>query len=454
MTNPQFYIPLSSGLNALVLSVAIIVLWLRHRQRHILWLGSSFLLLGFAMTAFPLLSGGLAEMWRAFLGPAILVSSMILLAGGCIGQAGRQVWGGWLLLSGTAYLGGVLIVVKVFQVHSVTFNPSLFGIVYLVISYFFFASYRGPIDFFLAILFVIRAGLMLPWFWLDWPARHLIQAIDPGMMLAIGLALIINQLSLANRQLARQAIELSELNRQIRQKHEAALLANKAKTDFLANMSHELRTPLNAIIGFADMIANRVFGSNVDRYVDYGGDIRSAGNHLHRIINDVLDMSRIEAGRTEVHPEKVDIRCVLDSALTLTRHQGDTRKIGVDVDIDDGAAEIETDPQLLKQVLINLLSNAFKFTADGGHVGVSVSTAGGRIEFRVSDDGVGIPASDLENIFQPFGVTGVVEARTHGGIGLGLSITSKLVHLLKGEIGIESEVGRGTTVRFSLPRIS
>lgn len=452
MNDPQIFVPLMSGMNGLVLSVAIIVLWFRHRQKHILWLGLSFLLLGLALATTALVSGTTAEPWRNFVGPLTVVASMVLLAGGCIGQTGRQISGHILLLIGAGYLGGILIVAEIYQVHTISFHPSLFGIVYIVISYYYFANYRGPADFFLAILFVIRAGMMLPWFWLEWSARHLIQSMDPVMMLAIGLALIVNQLSLANRQLARQAIELAELNRQIRQKHEAALFANKAKSDFLANMSHELRTPLNAIIGFADMISSRIFGDTTERYVEYGKDIGNAGNHLLRIINDVLDMSRIEAGRTEVHPAKVSVPEIVDSALNLTRHQGGAKEIAIAVEIAETAGEITTDPQLLKQVLINLLSNAFKFTTDGGSVGIRVLDSSGRLEFRVSDNGKGIAPADLENIFQPFGVAGTVEARTHGGIGLGLSITAKLVHLLNGEIGISSELGEGTTVSFRLPR--
>ncbi len=233
---------------------------------------------------------------------------------------------------------------------------------------------------------------------------------------------------------------------------EAAAAADSAKTKFLSHMSHELRTPLNAIIGFAEMLSSELFGPlGNDRYRGYSQDIGASARYLLDIINDLLDLSRIEAGRYTLSLEGIETEEVIAEALTISGASS-RKSIAVDVDIDPGCALIRADRRALKQVLVNLLSNSLKFTPDGGHVRVSARTVpmGGHA-IEVSDNGCGIAAHQLEGIFQPFQQQEYGETRPGGGVGLGLLISRGLVKLHGGDLSIESKVGAGTVVRLSLP---
>ncbi len=228
--------------------------------------------------------------------------------------------------------------------------------------------------------------------------------------------------------------------------------ANQAKSEFLANMSHELRTPLNAINGFSEIMAAELFGPLGDeRYKGYAHDIHNSGQHLLSLINDILDMAKIEAGKMTLHYEPVSLQEVCDDAVRLMRGRVEEAGLTLSVEADDVPA-IEADQRGLKQVLLNLISNAVKFTPEGGAVVVALSRKGDdRVAVAVADTGIGIAAEDLARLAQPFEQVESQHSKTTQGTGLGLSLTKALIEMHGGRLAIESEPGRGTIVSFDLP---
>jgi signal transduction histidine kinase len=229
--------------------------------------------------------------------------------------------------------------------------------------------------------------------------------------------------------------------------------ANRAKSEFLANMSHELRTPLNAIIGFSDILRQQLFGPvGNDRYADYVKDINDSGQHLLAIINDILDLAKAEAGKLALHESELDIRNPLEDAVRMCR--GRAAIAGVDLSFATAGSPIfaYVDERLLRQIVLNLLTNAVKFTKEHGKVTLSASSNPERgIFIRVADTGIGIAPEDISRVIRPFEQVETVLSRHHGGTGLGLPLTSKLTELHGGQLTIESQVGRGTTVTVWLP---
>jgi signal transduction histidine kinase len=246
--------------------------------------------------------------------------------------------------------------------------------------------------------------------------------------------------------------ELKKHEDALRPKKEWAERANSHKLEFLATMSHELRTPLNAIMGFSDILQRELFGELGDtRYRDYAGDIFTSGQHLLDLINDVLDLSRIEAGQYEMTFTEVDIADVVQSSTDVLKELAKSKGLHVHVSIQAGLPPIRADHRATRQVLLNLLSNAIKFTPSGGEVRVEVSlNHHNGIDITVSDTGVGIAAEDMELILMPFAQLASNGLANEGGTGLGLSIVNSLIELQGGILQIDSEVGEGTqvTVRF------
>lgn len=228
--------------------------------------------------------------------------------------------------------------------------------------------------------------------------------------------------------------------------------ASKAKSQFLATMSHELRTPLNAIIGFSEMIAQEdVLGLDVARRKEYAQLINDSGQHLLSVVNGILDMSKMESGNFEISPEPFAPRPALLNCCNLVALKA--REVGVDLvtRVPDDLPIVNGDPRAFKQIVLNLVSNAIKFTERGGKVTVSASAEGSRLVLRVSDTGVGIAADDLKRIGDPFFQAGKTYQRRHEGTGLGLSIVKGLVGLHHGEMNVESKVDEGTIVSVALP---
>ena len=225
---------------------------------------------------------------------------------------------------------------------------------------------------------------------------------------------------------------------------------NAGKSRFLANMSHELRTPLNAVIGFSDIMRMRLFGPLPERYAEYAQLIHESGGHLLELINDVLDMSKIEAARYELHREVFDAREPISAALRLVRLQAHEAEIALRGVLPEEDLTVDADRRALKQITLNLLSNALKFTPSKGAVTLTLARHGSTLELSVSDTGVGVAAEDLERLGRPFEQAGDVGARAMGS-GLGLSLVKAFARLHGGDMSIESVLGEGTAVTVRLP---
>jgi PAS domain S-box-containing protein len=252
--------------------------------------------------------------------------------------------------------------------------------------------------------------------------------------------------------IVRDITERTRLETELRGAKVQAEEANRAKSEFLANMSHELRTPLNAVIGFADVLKNQMFGALDPRYADYARDIHSSGQHLLNLINDVLDLSKAEAGHLALRDELVDVAEMIDTCRRLVAAQAAARAIAIETTVAPGAEFIRADDTRLRQVVLNLVSNAVKFTPDGGRVAIDAFDDGrGAMVLRVSDTGIGIAGEDVAKVLAPFGQVESALSRTVPGTGLGLPLTKHLVELHGGSLAIESELGKGTVVTVRLP---
>jgi two-component system cell cycle sensor histidine kinase PleC len=265
------------------------------------------------------------------------------------------------------------------------------------------------------------------------------------------------QLQSAVAKLEENAAELAELAAKYQAETVRAEGANQAKSEFLANMSHELRTPLNAINGFSEMMSEEMFGPIGDRrYKEYAKDILSSGRHLLSLINDILDMSKIEAGKMSLHPEPMQPGEVIDDAVRLIRNRAETAGLSLMVVVAEDAPVVDADYRAVKQILLNLLSNALKFTPRGGRITLTVDRLRPEdgfdgIRMAVTDTGVGIAEADLARLAKPFEQVESQHSKTTQGTGLGLALTKSLVEMHGGALEMKSKPGQGTTVSFTLP---
>ena len=227
-------------------------------------------------------------------------------------------------------------------------------------------------------------------------------------------------------------------------------LASTHKSEFLASMSHELRTPLNAVLGFSEVLLERMFGEINERQEEYLRDIHGSGQHLLELLNEILDLSKVEAGRMQLEYSSFDLRSLLELATSMLRERAALHGIDLRVETDTDVGSVYSDELRLKQVLLNLVTNAVKFTGDGGSVVVRAERDGGEIRISVTDTGIGVPEADRERIFESFQQGGRGSSREEG-TGLGLTLSRRIVELLGGRMWLDSEVGRGSTFGFSLP---
>src|SRR5499433_741786 len=246
------------------------------------------------------------------------------------------------------------------------------------------------------------------------------------------------------------AIQNARLFREIEDKSRQLEVASQHKSEFLANMSHELRTPLNAIIGFSEVLSERMFGELNEKQEEYLEDIYASGTHLLSLINDILDLSKIEAGRMELELTAFDLPTAIENALMLVRERAGRRSIVLHTNIDTRLGQIQADERKVRQVVLNLLSNAIKFTPEGGRIDVAAVPKVGSVEVSVSDTGIGIAPEDQDKVFEEFRQVGTAAKKVEG-TGLGLTLCRKFVELHGGRIWVKSQEGVGSTFTFTIP---
>jgi signal transduction histidine kinase len=311
-------------------------------------------------------------------------------------------------------------------------------------------SYASRRNLFVGVAVGVIAAALLLGFVLSWSLIGSIQRIDTRLA-ATASGDFSGHLDVENRdELGALAANVNRMNDELRRLYTELEEASRHKSEFLANMSHELRTPLNAIIGFSQVLREEMFGEVNEKQAEYLDDIISSGNHLLSLINDVLDLSKVEAGQVELEVRPFSLRNALERGVVMLRERATEDGVQVELAADPGVDVVEGDERRIKQVIFNLLSNAVKFTPAGGAVGVSVARVNGEVEISVADTGPGIAPEDHQRIFEEFqqAETGVDQGE---GTGLGLALSKRLVELHGGRIWIESDLGKGSTFVFTLP---
>jgi two-component system cell cycle sensor histidine kinase PleC len=264
------------------------------------------------------------------------------------------------------------------------------------------------------------------------------------------LLMHVTDLKASRQKLEAQAQQLADLAERYLEQKAAAESANRAKSEFLANMSHELRTPLNAIIGFSEIMENEMFGPLCDKYTDYVRDIRSSGGYLLGIIDDVLDMSRIESGKMRLERSEISLGPVLDEAIRKVQPELERKQLSFTLE-GPTATHIDADPHALYQILGNLLDNAVKFTPEGGRIAVRTRHVPGALNIFIEDTGIGIPKEKIDRVGRPFEQVEGDLVRSYKGSGLGLAIARSLTELHGGSLRLRSAIGAGTIVMVHLP---
>jgi signal transduction histidine kinase len=285
---------------------------------------------------------------------------------------------------------------------------------------------------------------------LSWSLIVPIQQIDDRLA-AVASGDFSGRVEVENRdELGALGANVNRMNEELRRLYTELEAASQHKSEFLANMSHELRTPLNAIIGFSQVLRDEMVGSVNEKQAEYLDDIISSGNHLLSLINDVLDLSKVEAGQVELDVHPFSLREALERGVVMVRERATEDGVRVGFTADPEVDVVDGDERRIKQVIFNLLSNAVKFTPAGGEVDVSATRANGEVRVAVADTGPGIAPEDFERIFEEFQQT-EAGGEHHEGTGLGLALSKRFVELHGGRIWLESEVGRGSTFTFALP---
>jgi signal transduction histidine kinase len=295
-----------------------------------------------------------------------------------------------------------------------------------------------------SLVLALVLGLLLSWSVVD-PLRRTEERLTE-----IGAGDFTGRLEIANRdEIGSLAAKVNRTSDELQRVYRELELTSEHKSQFLATMSHELRTPLNAIIGFSEVLHEQMFGELNERQLAYVDDVLEAGKHLLSLINDVLDLAKIEAGRTDLELSSVAIPEILSSAVSMLSERAGSGGIALAFDTEPKEITITADERRVRQIVFNLVSNAVKFTPSGGHVDISALAQDGRVEVAVTDTGPGIRPEDIETIFEEFEQSAA--GHQAEGTGLGLPLSRKLVELHGGRLWVESEPGKGSTFRFTLP---
>jgi len=311
-------------------------------------------------------------------------------------------------------------------------------------------SYESSRNLFIAVsagsvVLALALGLLLSWSLID-PIRRTETRLSE-----IAAGDFSKELDVPNRdELGSLAHNVNRMNDELKRLYGELEAASRHKSEFLANMSHELRTPLNAIIGFSQVMRQRFFGDINEKQEEYLDDILSSGNHLLALINDVLDLSKVEAGQVDLEVSAFSLREALERGVVMVRERATRSGVGLSLELAPGVDIIEGDERRIRQVVFNLLSNAVKFTPPGGSIAIESARVNGEVQVSVTDTGPGIAPDDQERIFEEFQQTDAgVEQRE--GTGLGLALSRRLVELHGGRIWVESELGHGSRFVFTLP---
>jgi len=312
------------------------------------------------------------------------------------------------------------------------------------------SSYRSSRSLFIAAAAGAVALALLLGYFLSWSLVGPIQRIV-ARLTAIASGDFSRHVEVANRdELGDLGSRVNQMNDELQRVYRELETASRHKSEFLANMSHELRTPLNAILGFSQVLEKKLFGELNSKQAEYVEDILSSGNHLLSLINDVLDLSKVEAGQIELEVAPFSLREAVERGVAMVRERASKNGVALAAEVEPEVHVVSGDERRIRQILFNLLSNAVKFTPAGGRIDVSAARVDGEIRLAVADTGPGIAPEDLDRIFEEFQQTDV-GARHHEGTGLGLALSKRLVELHGGRIWVESEVGAGSRFVFTLP---
>jgi signal transduction histidine kinase len=312
------------------------------------------------------------------------------------------------------------------------------------------SAYEHSRDLFIGVAAGAIVLALLLGFVLSWSVIGPIQSID-SRLAAIASGDFSGHVDVTNRdELGALAANVNRMNDELRRLYKELETASQHKSDFLANMSHELRTPLNAIIGFSQVLREGMVGDVNAKQREYLDDILSSGNHLLALINDVLDLSKIEAGQVELQVAPFSLQDALERGVSMIREQATTEGVQVTLHENGGIDVVSGDERRIRQVIFNLLSNAVKFTPEGGRVDISAARENGEMRVSVADSGPGIALEDRDRIFEEFQQT-EAGAQQREGTGLGLALSKRFVEMHGGRLWCESELGKGSTFEFTLP---
>jgi signal transduction histidine kinase len=311
-------------------------------------------------------------------------------------------------------------------------------------------SYASSRDLFVGVAVGAIVLALLLGFVLSWSLIGPIQRID-SRLAAIASGDFSGHVDVPNRdELGALAANVNRMNDELDRLYRELETTSQHKSEFLASMSHELRTPLNAIIGFSQALRERMFGELNDKQEEYLDDILSSAHHLLSLINDVLDLSKVEAGQVELEVAPFSLRSALERGVVMVKERATTNDVRLTLEADPHVDFVEADERRIRQVIFNLLSNAVKFTPEGGRVDVSSAQLNGEVHVSIADTGPGIAREDQARIFEEFQQTDV-GAKEREGTGLGLALSKRLIELHGGRLWVESELGQGSTFTFTLP---